>query len=81
MIVEQRPGEAPGARLLQEEGESCEELFPVLIVKKDVASFDASDNDVMKKTGNVYAGITWHAARITENVKISGTSPFSFPIG
>ena len=75
MVVEQGPCEAAGVRLLQKEGEACEKLLPVLTFKKDVAPFDASDNDVMKKAGNIYTGITWHAKRITGNVKFPGTSP------
>jgi hypothetical protein len=75
MIIEQGPGKAPGARLLQKGRKACEKILSVLIVKKDVASFDAPDNDVMQKTGNVYTGITWHTTMIAANVKIAGTSP------
>jgi hypothetical protein len=37
-----------------------------VIVKENRASLDASDDDLLKQTGDIYAGMSWHGVRISE---------------
>jgi hypothetical protein len=88
MVVEQGPGVAVGFGLLQEEAEAGKEIEAILIVKEDGSLLDSSDDNVLKQTGDIYAGVSGHEDNIsleTENIKnvplgslklkISRTSP------
>jgi hypothetical protein len=72
MVVEQGPGVAVGFRLRQEEAEAGEEIETILIVKENGALLDSSDDNVLKQSGDIYAGVSGHEDKIsleTENIK------------
>ena len=72
MVVEQVPGVAAGFRLRQEEAEAGEEIEAILIVKEDGLLLDPSDDNVLRQTGDIYAGMSEHEDNIspeTENIK------------
>lgn len=65
MVVEQGPGVAVGFGLRQENAEAGEKICPVLIVKEDGALLDPSDDNVLKQSGNIYAGMSRHEGSIS----------------
>lgn len=72
MVVEQGPGVAVGFGLRQEEAEAGEEIEAILIVKENGSFLDPSDDNVLKQSGDIYAGMSGHEDNIsmeTENIK------------
>jgi len=67
VVVEQGPGVAVGFGLRQENAEAGEKICPVLIVKEDGALLDPSDDNVLKQSGNIYAGMSRHKAVYHKN--------------
>jgi hypothetical protein len=63
MIVEQGPGKAIGAGLFQQMRETVKEELSVLIIEKDLSSFDAPDDDMLEKTWIVDASGSWHGGK------------------
>src|SRR6266508_2815366 len=55
MIRHQRPGEAVRASFLKKRGKAADKRITVVIIEKDIALFDPSDDDVLEYTGNVDA--------------------------
>lgn len=66
MVVEQRPGKAIGAGLLQQMREAVKEGLSVLIIEKDLSSFDAPDDDMLEKTWIVDASGSWHGGKLAD---------------
>jgi hypothetical protein len=60
------PGKAFRVRHRQQFRESLEKLPAVIIIKDDVPSLDASDDNLLQKIGKVYACSSWHGAVIAE---------------
>jgi len=72
MVVEQGPGVAVGFGLRQEEAEAGKEIEAILIVKENGSFLDPSDDNVLKQSGDIYAGMSGHEGNIsqeTENIK------------
>jgi hypothetical protein len=72
MVVKQGPGVAVGFGLRQEEAEAGEEIETILIVKENGSFLDPSDDNVLKQSGDIYAGMSGHEDNIsmeTENIK------------
>jgi hypothetical protein len=63
MIVEQSPGKAIGAGLFQQMRETVKEELSILIIEKDLSSFDAPDDDMLEKTWIVNASGSWHGGK------------------
>jgi hypothetical protein len=55
MGIQQRPGETVRLRLNQQAGKAGEKLFVILVIEKNRAFFNSSDDDMVQQTGEVYA--------------------------
>jgi hypothetical protein len=64
VIGHQRPGEAVGAVLDEEFRETPKKAPTVAIVPEDIATADASNDDVLQEVGQIYAGRSWHRWRL-----------------
>ena len=53
MVRDQSPGVALGLGFLENGGEPLQERLPILIVEKDLSSFDAPGHDMLEKAGGV----------------------------
>ena len=40
--------------------EAGEKIYPILIIKEDRAPLNASDDNVLKQSGDIYSGLSWH---------------------
>jgi 50S ribosomal subunit-associated GTPase HflX len=68
MIVEQGPGKAIGSGLFQQMRETVKEELSVVIIKEDLSSFDAPDDDMLNKTWIVDASGSWHDGKCSRCV-------------
>ena len=64
MVGQERPGKTAGAGFFEQGGKSPEKQSPVLIIEKDIAAFDPSDNHVLKNPGYVESCCAWHGRNI-----------------
>jgi len=55
MGVQQRPGKAVRFRPSKQAGKAGENLFAILIIEKNRAFFNSSDDDIMQQTTEIYA--------------------------
>jgi hypothetical protein len=61
VIGHQSPGVAGRPGFRQDICQPLEKLIAIVVVAEDRAPLDSSDNDVVKRTGGIYACFTWHA--------------------
>jgi hypothetical protein len=60
MVGDQRSGVAEGLGVFDDGGQAADELFAVGIVRKDLPPLDTAADDVVQRTGGVYAGFAGH---------------------
>ena len=79
MVVEQGPGIAEGACFAQQRSEAPDKIMAILVIFEDVGLCDTANDDVLKQTGDIDTGLTWHEKKISAFVNLSRTSPWSSP--
>jgi len=60
VVRDQGEGVAVRLRLVEDHAEAVKKEVPVMIVTEDDPPLDTSRNDVMQRTGGIYAGFTGH---------------------
>jgi hypothetical protein len=73
VIGHECPGKAFSVRHREQFRESLEKQ-PAVIIKEDIPSFDASDDNMLQKIRKVYACSSWHGAMIAEVKKLVNNS-------
>ena len=66
MVAEQGPGVAVGFGLRQEEAEAGEEIKAILNIKENGSLLYPSDDNVLKQSGDIYAGVSGHEDNISQ---------------
>jgi hypothetical protein len=66
MIWNEGPGIAVGAGFRQQLMQALNKVGAVIIIVKDIATFNSADDNMVEKVGAVDAWLSGHAERITE---------------
>jgi hypothetical protein len=77
VIGHEYPGEAFRIRHREQFRESLEKQPAIIVIKEDVPSLDASDDNMLQNIGKVYACSSWHGAMIAEVKKLVNNSTTS----
>lgn len=60
MIREEGPGVAGRLRLRKKRGKATDEIIAIPVVPEDIPALDPPDHDVVERTGDIEAGLSWH---------------------
>jgi len=60
VVGDQRPGVAKRLSAFDDDGKAANELLAIGIVRKDLPPLDTAADDVVQRTGGVYAGFAWN---------------------
>ena len=63
MVVEQGPGIAEGACFAQQRSEAPDKIMAIHVTFEDVGLCDTANDDVLKQTGDIDTGLTWHGEK------------------
>ena len=63
MVVEQGPGIAEGACFAQQRSEAPDKIMAIHVIFEDVGLCDTANDDVLKQTGDIDTGLTWHGEK------------------
>jgi len=64
MVGDQSPGVAAGRRLRQKSRQATNKAITVTVIFKNCAALNSPADNVMKRTGSVYAGLSWHEGSV-----------------
>jgi hypothetical protein len=64
MIINQCPGIARGLGFRYDPAQPRNKVFLIRIIDKDFATFDTAADNVVQRSGCIYAGFSWHAGII-----------------
>jgi hypothetical protein len=63
VLVEQGPGIAEGACFAQQRSEAPDKIMAIHVIFEDVGLCDTANDDVLKQTGDIDTGLTWHGEK------------------
>ena len=83
MVGNQSPGVTGRICFRQQGMKPLQKVPAIVIITKYFVPFDASDNDVMNKVGNIEAWLSWHEKEYSLRLKSNQarTSPKSLTLG
>ena len=65
VVRDQRPGVTEGLGLFDDGCKAADEVVAVGVVRKDLPPLDAAADDVVQRTGGVYAGFARHDGSVS----------------
>jgi len=71
VVGEKRPGKAFGAGRDQQRGQAFNKQRFVVVIKKNIALFDATHHHMLEKAGDINTGCSWHGGEISMGKRLS----------
>ena len=64
MVGNEGPGETVGIRFGEQAGKTPHKGFAVGVIAEDIPPFNAPDNDMLQKAGDVESSLAWHDKKV-----------------
>ncbi len=64
MIGKQGPSITTRTAFVYDRVQSFQKVIAIIVILKNIAFFDSSDNDMVQGPGGIYAGFSWHELHI-----------------
>jgi len=68
MIGDKRPSKAVGASFHQQAGQALYKATSIIIVQKNIGTFNPPDDDVLQKARDVDSSLSWHGGKNSRKV-------------
>jgi hypothetical protein len=70
VVGDERPCEAVGLGLYEKAAEAGDKISAVVVIPKNVGSFDAAHDDMLKHAGDIESRLSWHVRENSRRIDL-----------